>query len=148
MLVLVRDAAGEPLAIHRTYLRRDGTGKADVEPTKASLGPVWGGAVRLAPLAPELVIGEGIETAAAAGLLTDLPAWAAISAGNLANGLVLPVGVRTVVIAVDRDPAGERAAAAAAARWRAEGRHVLLLIPDRPGEDAADVLRAREAANG
>lgn len=144
MVALVRDAGGEPLAIHRTYLRRDGTGKADVEPAKASLGPVWGGAIRLALMAAEMVIGEGIETAASAGCLTGLPAWAAINAGNLATGLVLPVGVRSVVIAVDRDPAGERAAATAAGRWQAEGRHVRLLIPDLPGTDAADVLRARE----
>lgn len=147
MIALVRDAAGEPLAVHRTFLRRDGSGKADVEPAKASLGPVWGGAVRLAPIAAELVIAEGIETAAAAGLLAGLPAWAAISAGNLATGLVLPMGVRSVVIAVDRDPAGERAAHAVARRWQAEGRHVRLLVPDLPGSDAADVLRAREVAH-
>jgi putative DNA primase/helicase len=49
-----------------------------------------------------LVIGEGIETAASAGLLMGTPAWAAISAGNMAKGLVLPPEVRRVVIAADR----------------------------------------------
>lgn len=43
-----------------------------------------GGAVRLAPpLAAEVVIGEGLETAGAAGLLIGVPAWSAVSAGNL-----------------------------------------------------------------
>jgi hypothetical protein len=74
LIALVRDSIGEPLAIHRTFLVRDGSGKADVDPQKASLGPVWGGAIRLAPLTAELVVGEGLETAAAAGVLTGLPA--------------------------------------------------------------------------
>jgi DNA primase len=60
---------------------------------------------------------------------------------------VLPQGVRSVVIAVDRDDAGEGAAREAASRWRAEGRHVRLLVPDMPGADAADVLRAIGAAH-
>ena len=76
------DAAGSPVALHRTYLARDGRGKADADPVRASLGPVWGGAVRLDPVAPELVVGEGIETSASAGRLLGLPAWAATSAGK------------------------------------------------------------------
>jgi phage/plasmid primase-like uncharacterized protein len=147
VVALVRDAIGQPIGVHRTYLRRDGSGKASVEPNKASLGPIWGGAVRLAPIAAEMVVGEGIETAAAAGLLLGLPAWAAISAGNLATGLALPVGIRAVVVAVDRDPAGEKAAKQAAARWQAEGRHVRLMTPKNPGTDAADILKERGACN-
>ncbi len=81
MVAAVLDAAGRPVAAHRTYLARDGH-KAGVQPARASLGPVWGGAIRLGPVAAELVVGEGIETAASAGLLLRLPAWAAISAGN------------------------------------------------------------------
>ena len=145
MVALVRDVAGQPIAVHRTYLARDGARKADVEPAKASLGPVGGGSIRLASVAAELAIGEGIETAAAAGLLAGIGAWAAISAGNLEYGLVLPVAAGAVVIAVDRDAAGEKAARGAARRWRAEGRHVRLLVPDLPGQDAADVLAARRA---
>ena len=93
MLALVVDAAGEPMAAHRTFLAADGR-KADVEPVKASLGSVMGGAIRLAPQAPEIAIGEGIETSAAAGIVLGLPAWSAVSAGNLARALVLPAAVR------------------------------------------------------
>lgn len=106
--------------------------------------------MRLDPVAPELVIGEGIETAASAGLLLGLPAWAAINAGNLARGLLLPPEVRAVVIAADPDPVGRDAAAAASTRWQSEGRRVRIATPDQPGRDFNDVLqdRARRAAEG
>ena len=53
---------GEGFAVHRTYLRADGGGKAEVEPAKAMLGSTQGGAVRLASGPGPLVICEGIET--------------------------------------------------------------------------------------
>ncbi len=155
LVALVQDAARQPIAAHRTFLTLDGR-KARVDPVKASIGPVWGGAVRLdpAPLDPAaaLVIGEGIETAASAGLLMGLPAWAALSAGNLARGVLLPLDVRHVVIAADHDAGprqpGQDAAQAAAARWRGEGRTVRIATPDVPGNDFNDLLqdRARRAA--
>lgn len=146
LLARVVDAAGCFVALHRTYLAPGGRGKADVDPVRASLGPVWGGAVRLDPVAPELVVGEGVETAASAGRLLGLPAWAATSAGNLATGLVLPPDVRRVVVALDPDGPGERAARAAAARWAAERRAVQIARPIGPG-DFNDVLAA-DAAEG
>jgi phage/plasmid primase-like uncharacterized protein len=146
MIALVQDVAGDPIGVHRTYLRRDGSGKADIEPPKASLGPVWGGAIRLDHATPELVIGEGIETSASAGRLLRLPAWAALSAGNLANGLVLPVDVRAVVIAADPDEPGERAARAAALRWQREGRGVRIARPNIAGRDFNDIIRGAHHA--
>jgi hypothetical protein len=141
LVALVLDVAGKPVAVHRTYLGADGR-KAAVEPPKASKGPVWGGAIRLDPEAPEIVIGEGIESSASAGRLLQLPAWAALSAGNMARGLILPPEVRAVVIAADADEAGSKAADAAAERWRAEGRHVRIARPDSPGRDFNDLLCA------
>ena len=48
MVALVtRGADDKPLAIHRTFLARDGAGKAPVDPEKMMLGPCRGGAVRL-----------------------------------------------------------------------------------------------------
>ena len=139
MVAGVQDTAGAVVAIHRTYLTRQGA-KAAVEPPKASKGPVWGGAIRIHPVAAEIVVGEGIETSASAGLLLSLPAWAAISAGNLARGLQLPPEVRSVIIAADNDPVGSTAAQDAAIRWRAEGRRVRIARPDRAGADFNDVL--------
>jgi phage/plasmid primase-like uncharacterized protein len=142
LVALVHDGAGQPVACHRTYLRQDGT-KATAEPQKASKGPVWGGAIRIYRAAAELVVGEGIETSASAGRLLHLPAWAAISAGNLARALVLPPEVQSVVIAADRDAAGAQAAHDAAARWRREGRQVRIAWPDTEGQDFNDILTTR-----
>jgi len=153
LVALVTDAAGAPIAVHRTYLRRDGS-KADVAPVKASLGPLWGGAIRLDPIAREMVVGEGIESAASAGRLLGLPAWSALSSGNLGRGLALPPEVRSVVIAADNDPpdahgkrSGPDAARDAWHRWTAEGRTVRIATPDREGSDFNDVLRVREVAH-
>jgi phage/plasmid primase-like uncharacterized protein len=142
LVAVVVDATGNPVAVHRTYLAANGE-KARVEPAKASKGPVWSCAIRLDPEAPEIVLGEGIESSASAGRLLGLPAWAALSAGNMARGLILPVDVRTVVIAADADNAGSSAAEAAATRWRGEGRRVRIARPNTAGTDFNDVLRAR-----
>ena len=142
MLALVVDVTGAPIAIHRTYIDRDGR-KAALSPIKASKGPIAGGAIRLDPVAAELVIGEGVETSASAGRLLGLPAWASVAAGNLERSLQLPPEVRSIVVASDPDPAGRAAADGAAKRWRAEGRRVRIAIPDTPPMDFNDILRSR-----
>jgi putative DNA primase/helicase len=109
------------------------------------LGRSAGGAVRLgAPREDRpLVIAEGIESGLAAAMLTECPAWAALSAVGLER-LILPGVARDVLIAVDRDAngVGERAARLAGKRWLAEGRRVRLHIPDVIGADAADLIPA------
>jgi putative DNA primase/helicase len=144
LVALVVDVTGKPVAVHRTYLDAGGH-KAAIEPNKASKGPVWGGAIRLDAEAPEIVIGEGIESSASAGRLLNLPAWAALSAGNLAKGMILPPTVRAVVIAADADSAGRKAADTAADRWRSEGRAVRIALPNADGQDFNDILRAQGA---
>ena len=142
MIALIYDGAGAISAVHRTYLTSDGY-KASVDPVKASLGSFAGGAIRLDPAGPEMVIGEGLETAASAGFVLGLPAWAAVACGNLRSSMVLPPTVKTVVIAADHDGPGRRAAHGAAARWKAEGRAVRIATPDRTGADFNDLLRER-----
>jgi putative DNA primase/helicase len=143
LVALVVNVDREPTGVHRTYLTPDGE-KADVDPVKASKGLITGGAIRLDSEAPEICIGEGIESSASAGRLLKLPAWAAVSAGNLAQSLVLPPGVRSVVIAADADEAGTKAAGAAAIRWAAEGRRVRIAQPATPGCDFNDLLLASQ----
>jgi putative DNA primase/helicase len=149
MVALVSDLDGAGVAVHRTYLRPDGSGKADLEPPRAALGPMWGGAIRLHDHDPDkpLVVGEGIETAASAGVLLGFPAWAAVSAGNMAKGLVLPPDVSRGVVAADPDDAGRGAARDAWIRWRAEGREVRIATPDGSG-DFNELLQMRETAHG
>jgi putative DNA primase/helicase len=153
MIALLHDAAGRPVAVHRTFLHvgRDAVTKAKVDPVRMTLGSVRGAAVRLWPAAPRLVVGEGIETTIAAAMLLGLPGWAAVSAGNLGEAMALPPVAREVVLAADNDPVGQREAERAAQRWAAEGRTVRIAVPDAPGTDFNDVLmqrcRAREVAH-
>ena len=154
MVWLVHCGLGNIAAIARTYLDQSGRKAAAADPVKATLGSFAGGAIRLHPAAPEMVVAEGLETTAAAALLLGLPGWAAVACGNLGANMALPAGVRAVTIAADPDKPGQRAAARAARRWRAEGRTVRIATPDTPGLDFADVLQrrlaaaAREAAHG
>ena len=135
------------LAVHRTYLRPDGSGKAEVDPNKAMLGAAKGGAVRLADGQGPLVVAEGIETALSlsSGLLRG-PAtvWAALSAPGVA-GLRLPERPHKLTIAHDGDDAGRAAAHTLAERATALGWTVSLL-PAPQGRDWNDVLMLKGAA--
>jgi putative DNA primase/helicase len=149
MIARVDDAAGDMIAVQRTYLLPDGSGKAPVEPERLSLGPVKGGAVRLAAgaSAPLLMISEGVETALSAMQACELPAWAALSTSGLKN-LILPAEIREIIILADNDlnGAGQHAARIAAQRWRSECRKVRIALPPNPGTDFNDVLRGQRNA--
>jgi putative DNA primase/helicase len=142
MIALVaRGHDGESLAIHRTFLARDGVGKAPVTPQKMMLGPCRGGAVRLAMPTGKLMVGEGIETCLAAMQATGLPAWAALSTSGLRT-LLLPAEIGEVLVLADGDDPGEAAAVDAARRWKREGRTVRIARPPT-GMDFNDVLLGR-----
>jgi phage/plasmid primase-like uncharacterized protein len=148
LLAAVTDPlTGELRAVHRTYLARDGSGKAPIKPPRATLGPTAGAVIRLADPEPgkPLVIAEGIETAASAGLILGAPAWAAISAGNMSR-IDLPPAVVEVLVAADADPVGQREAERAAQRWAAEGRRVRIATPDAAGLDFNNLLMRRRGA--
>jgi phage/plasmid primase-like uncharacterized protein len=145
MVAPIVNVAGEQIAIHKTFLRPDGRGKADLPKTeqRETSCPMKGGAVRLALHRAdlELLVGEGIESTLAAMQLFSLPGWAAICASGIAS-LDLPADVRRVVVAADNDMngVGQRAALSARERWVVEGRSVRILLPPNPGEDLNDVL--------
>jgi hypothetical protein len=142
MVALVTSGAdGTPLAIHRTFLARDGSGKAPVDPQKMMLGPCRGGAVRLAEPDELLMVGEGIETCLAAMQTSGHAAWAALSTSGLRT-LDLPGDVHDVIILADGDEAGETAAQDCAVRWKREGRRVRIARPPQ-GLDFNDLLMCR-----
>jgi putative DNA primase/helicase len=142
MVALVTAGAdGTPVAVHRTFLARDGKGKAPVDPPKMMLGPCRGGAVRLAEPGEALMVGEGLETCLAAMQATGHAAWAALSTSGL-RSLDLPAGVRDVIVLADGDEAGEAAARGCALRWRRPGRRVRIARPPR-GMDFNDLLSGR-----
>ena len=138
----VQDASGAFMGIQRTYL--DGAHKAALDPVRASLGSLAGGAVRLAPVLDDAVlVGEGIESTAAAVKVLDWPGGACATLGTSGlRSVVLPESVRHVEIAADRDVEGEAAAAELAVRLRTEGRRVEVWMPDSRVCDFNDELMA------
>ncbi len=130
------------VGVHRTFLRADGKGKAPVSKPKMMIGRCGGGAVRLAPAGPELVLSEGLETGLSVQQATGLPVWATLSTSGL-RSVILPPEVKTVIIAADADEKGEDAAQAAARRFIAEGRTVKIARPPR-GLDFNDLLQRPE----
>ncbi len=139
MVALVsRGQDDAPLAVHRTFLARDGSGKAPVDPQKMMLGPCRGGAVRLSQPGDMLMVGEGIETCLTAMQATGHPAWAALSTSGLRT-LDLPESVREVIVLADGDDPGEAAARDCALRWQRQGRRVRIARPPR-GQDFNDML--------
>ena len=142
MVALVTNGAdGMPVAIHRTYLARDGSGKAPIDPQKMMLGPCRGGAVRLAGPGDVLMIGEGVETCLAAMQASGHPAWAALSTSGL-RSLDLPTNVRDVIVLADGDEAGDAAVHDCGSRWKRQGRRVRVARPPQ-GMDFNDMLLGR-----
>ena len=135
-------------AVHRTYLRADGMGKASLDGgDKLMLGGTQGGAVRLSDGPERLVVAEGIETglSLSCGLLGG-PAtvWAALSTSGI-RGLHLPPQAGRLTIAPDGDAPGREAANALAERANALGWQVSLL-PAPDGRDWNDILTEKAVA--
>ena len=142
MVALVTHGAdGRSIGIHRTFLNRDGSAKAPVEPARMMLGPCRGGTVRLGPAGDLLMVGEGIETCLAAAQASGHPVWAALSTSGL-RVLDLPHDVRDVIVLADGDEPGEAAAQVCAWRWKREGRRVRIARPPQ-GMDFNDLLLGR-----
>jgi hypothetical protein len=145
LVALVEGGAG--FAVHRTYLRCDGSGKADVTPSKAMLGTVCGGAVRLSNGQHTLAVAEGIETALSlsSGLLrAPATVWAALSTSGI-RGLHLPNNPGRLTIASDGDAAGRAATQSLATRAHGIGWRVSVL-PAPDGRDWNDILNGKDAA--
>lgn len=135
---------GSAIAIHRTFLARDGHGKAPVDSPKMMLGPCRGGMVLLGKPGDVLLVGEGIETCLAAMQATGKPAWAALSTSGL-RSLDLPRAIPEVIVLADGDAPGEAAALDCARRWQRKGRSVRIARPPS-GMDFNDLLKARNPA--
>jgi putative DNA primase/helicase len=145
MLALLRDAiTDQPCGIHRTALKPDGSGKADIpddRSPKRMLGRAKGAAIKIDADDAVMIglhIAEGIESSLAARQLGYSPVWAVGSAGAIADMPVL-VGIEALTIIHDTDEAGRRAAEACAGRWEAAGAEVLIASA-LGGGDANDAL--------
>jgi phage/plasmid primase-like uncharacterized protein len=156
LIALIRDVqTNAPIGIMRTPLSADGrkapVPNEDGEPIdRWALGDKAGGAIKLWPdaaVTTGLVVGEGLETVAAAATRIKhrdtllQPAWALIDKGNLKYFPPLS-GIEDLIILVDNDLpdqhgrlAGQEAARACAQAWLDAGHFVELLTPRLPGAD-------------
>jgi|GEM_PF-2239626 len=142
LVAIVRDHAGNAVGVHRIWLDPAAPNKAALDNPKKSVGSIRGGTIRLFPVTTFVVLAEGIETALAIRTARpDLPVWAAIAAGHLAECQLLPE-LREVLITADHDAngAGLKAAERLAERLVAEGRRVWISLPPKVDTDFADVL--------
>ncbi|HEV2363976.1 MAG TPA: toprim domain-containing protein [Caulobacteraceae bacterium] len=144
MIARVVNSAGDQIGAHLTHLSPAGS-KADLAAPRKCIGHVGGGHVHLAP-GKRVVVGEGVESALTAWQAVrrqrpDLGALAALSAGGMRR-LAWPDEVVEVVVAPDRDAAGEEAAQALARRAYAAGLVVEFMRSPPPHEDWNDWARA------
>ncbi len=150
MVAAVAGDDGEIRGVHRTWLDPKCPALANVAAPRKSLGRNHGFAVRFGEpaAASTLLVGEGIETVLS--LVTVLPdgalrtavpsgtfAAAALSAGNL-GAFVPPNRVTRLIVAQDRDEAGERASRRLQRRCTRLGIATAVLLP--AGSDFNDHL--------
>jgi len=146
---LVARVDGSPaFAVHRTYVRSDGTGKATVTPSKAMLGECRGGGVHLSTCSYTrdelpLVVCEGIENGLSllSGFLNEPARVVAALSTSGVGGFVLPRTPGKLVVASDNDPAGRGAAAKLMERAARLGWRVFDMTPP-DSRDWNDLLRA------
>lgn len=138
MLALIRDiGTGEPVGIHRTALRDDGSGKRVMPegiPQKMMLGTASNAAVMLEPSAAVMGIAEGIETALSARRIFGIPVWALLSASGISTCPIIP-GVGRLIIFADHDKVGLEAAYKCAERYSRAGIDGDIRYPSIVGED-------------
>ena len=129
MIGAVTDLGGRLTGIHRTWLRKDGRGKAPVAEPKKTLGSINGHGVRFGSAGEAMFAGEGIETMLPVHMLDpDVCVVAATSSEHLA-ALILPAGLRRLYIVRDRDAAGMGAAATLGSRGEQAGVAVRMFDP-------------------
>jgi hypothetical protein len=152
MIALFRDiATNEPRAIHRTFLKPDGSDRLRDEwgagdQGKQALARHVGCAVKLSPdhsVTTGLGIGEGTETCLSLIAEGWAPIWALCGTAGLGEFPVL-AGVDSLAIFSDNDRngAGRKAAGKAALRWCEASRDVQIITPRQTGADWDNALRS------
>lgn len=131
----------EPVSLHFTWIRPDGSGKAHIEDNKLTLPQHTNiGVIRVFAddsVTTGLAIAEGLEYAlnVARGFV---PVWSTVNASNMAKFPVLS-GIEALTIIADAENAGLKAAAACADRWDEAGREVRVWRAAEDGQDPNDV---------
>ncbi len=138
MVAGVTNGNGKFIAIHRTYLKLDGSGKAAVSTPKMALGSLQDGAVRLGRAGKVLGLAEGIETALSAQQLFELPVWAVL--GGRFDRVAIPADVIELQVFADNGAPGQEAAAKARDVFTKAGKRVAVRCPPQGFGDWNDAL--------
>lgn len=143
LLGIVTDLQGNLTGLQRTWLARDGGGKAPLPDPRRAMGQLLGNAVRFGKPRDVMAAGEGIETVLSLlSLFPDLPMAAGLSAAHLA-AIQFPPGLRRLYVLRDNDAAGDFAEDRLAERCAEAGIDCRVLKPR--GKDLNVDLRAGEA---
>ena len=150
MIGRITDTGGRTTGLHLTYIqggrKLEQYDHGERLPAKKMRrrypGSLKTCALRLYPVAEELAVAEGIETALAVRAMTGLPVWACLSCHGLEQ-LALPP-VKRLLIYCDGDVPGWRAGDALAAHALRTGIEVAIKKPDHG--DALDHYNARKQA--
>jgi hypothetical protein len=134
----IQDGAGDYTGVEVTYLTGGGRRADDLRLSRKTVGLAPGGsAVRLDPLATDMLVGEGVPTTLSATERFGLPGWALLSTRNL-RAWRAPPGVRSVLIAADRGADGEASAARLRQGLLADGVAAVIELPPQPFGDWND----------
>ena len=129
MIAAVTDLNGRITGAHRTWLARDGSGKAPVDPPRKAMGDLLGHAVRFGDMQDVIAAGEGIETILSLRQAVPMmPMVSALSAGHLA-AILFPPHLRRLYIVRDNDPAGDSARDSLVDRAHEVGIETITLSP-------------------
>lgn len=151
LIAAVTNETDDITGVMRTYLAHDGGAKAPVATPRKALGSLAGNAVRFGEPKDCLIIGEGLETVLSLRTIMPEQAFAAaLSAAHL-GAFKLPLSIRRLYIAVDRDAAGMAAAGTLRNRAIEAGVDARCLLPERKDFnddlliDGAEALAAKLA---
>ena len=150
LLGVVTDLDGRLTGLQRTWLARDGSGKAPFEEPRRAMGRLLGHAVRFGTSEDVLAAGEGIETVLSLlSLFPALPMIAGLLSAHLA-AILFPPGLRRLYCLRDNDSAGDFAEHRLGERAREAGHRVSRPDPRRQGSQRRSPqwsVRSREAKN-
>jgi DNA primase len=127
------------MAVHRVFLKRDGSGKADVPAPKKALGAKQGNAIWFGTPGPTLHVAEGPESALSVRVCGYPFVACAIDAGNMGD-IDVPECVKEVVIIPDNDTAGRLGAAALYIKLSSKGLKVRIVQLPKGIKDPNDLI--------
>jgi putative DNA primase/helicase len=144
LLAPIKNKENKIVSIHRIFLTDEGAKASVPDPKKmmAMCDDIRGGAIRLQEAVGDtLGVAEGIETALAAQLISQMPVWSCVSA-PLLELVEIPDHVKTVVIWADKDRSlrGDQAANKLADRVEKMGKRALICIPTQEIPESAKGL--------